>query len=246
MSPESLRRFLCEDIPSRPDSNLSERPELRVIPEDIIEENEDDDNFATSAISETQPYLTSLSPPPFQRSASSETAPLTIKNLSSLTINTERPTSKPQPPVSHSFNSETPISEAMSQPHGSNFTSATSSVMASPITASTTEDEVMTFYDDSTNDEDDLRSNNSDVLPIQGVPALRSRFTGYSLPRLSEDSATKSSHRPTFGAMNAPQLSVAGSYPSTGSFLPTPVDTGVDDFVSEMGWMVNSIATKTQ
>lgn len=246
MSPESLRRFLSEDIPSRPGSNLSERPAL-VIPEDIAEENEDDDNFATSAISESQPYLTSLSPPPFQRSTSSETAPLTIKNLSSLTLTTERPTSKPQPAISQSLASE---GQSISQLHSSNLTSATSSAMASPLTASTPEDEVMTFYDDSTNDDEDIRSNNSDMLPIQGAPALRSRFTGYSLPRLSEDSGRKSPHRPTFGASNAPQLvnpAVAGSYPSTGaSFLPTPVDTGVDDFVSEMGWMVDSIATKAQ
>lgn len=221
MSPESLRRFLSEDLPSRPGSNLSERPAL-VIPEDIAEENEDDDNFAASAISETQPYLTSLSPPPFQRSVSSETTPLTIKNLSSLTLTTERPTSNPQQPISQSLDSQAQMS---------NLTSATSSVMASPVTASTPEDELMTFYDDSNNDDEDMRSNTSDILPIQGLPALRSKFTGYSLPGIGEDGERKSSHRPTFGAQNAP-------------LLPTPVDTGVDDFVSEMGWMVNSISTQ--
>lgn len=248
MSPESLRRFLSEDAPSRPGSNLSERPAL-VIPEDILEENEDDDNFATSAVSESQPYLTSLSPPPFQRSTSSETAPLTIKNLSSLTLSTERPSSKPRPASGKSQQNEAAIPELASHAQSSNLTSAASSAIASPVTACTPEDEVMTFYDDSTNDDEDILSNASETLPIQGRPVLRSRFTGYSLPRLSEDNGRKSPHRPTFGASNAPQLvnpSVAGSYPSTGaSFLPTPIDTGVDDFVNEMGWMVNSISTKT-
>ncbi|KAI6371654.1 hypothetical protein MCOR25_003935 [Pyricularia grisea] len=67
MSPESLRRFLSDDIPTETtqDTN-SERLEL-AIPDDIVEENEDDDNFATSARSESISYFTVLSPPPSQR-----------------------------------------------------------------------------------------------------------------------------------------------------------------------------------
>ncbi|KAK3997359.1 hypothetical protein QBC44DRAFT_303561 [Cladorrhinum sp. PSN332] len=59
ISPESLRRFLIDDAP------LSEEPAV-AIPEDIVEENEEDDdndNFATSAVSETMQF-TGLSPPP--------------------------------------------------------------------------------------------------------------------------------------------------------------------------------------
>ncbi|TLS23351.1 uncharacterized protein PpBr36_06731 [Pyricularia pennisetigena] len=77
MSPESLRRFLSDDVPAETtqDTN-SERLEL-AIPDDIVEENEDDDNFATSAKSESIPYFTVLSPPPSQRMFTSQSRPET-------------------------------------------------------------------------------------------------------------------------------------------------------------------------
>ena len=59
LSPESLRRFLVDDAPLAADED---RPAID-IPEDIVEEPEDDDNFATSAVSEHMPF-TGLSPPP--------------------------------------------------------------------------------------------------------------------------------------------------------------------------------------
>ncbi|AEO57535.1 hypothetical protein MYCTH_2079474 [Thermothelomyces thermophilus ATCC 42464] len=63
MSPESLRRFLVDDAaPAEAEHEDNSRPAID-IPEDIAEENEDDDNFATSAVSETMPF-TGLSPPP--------------------------------------------------------------------------------------------------------------------------------------------------------------------------------------
>ncbi|KAL2164688.1 hypothetical protein VTH06DRAFT_3905 [Thermothelomyces fergusii] len=63
ISPESLRRFLVDDgVPAEAEHEDNSRPAID-IPEDISEENEDDDNFATSAVSETMP-LTGLSPPP--------------------------------------------------------------------------------------------------------------------------------------------------------------------------------------
>ncbi|KAF4120298.1 hypothetical protein GMORB2_3099, partial [Geosmithia morbida] len=100
MSPESLRRFLSDDMPEPPrcGSSRGEQSTL-VIPDDIAEEPEDDSNFATSAVSEVNPYTTGLSAPPrMQRPAPSTsspsapgaphslsgTAPLTAKNLSSL------------------------------------------------------------------------------------------------------------------------------------------------------------------
>lgn len=71
ISPESLRRFLCDDtIPTSP---VDERPVM--IPEDIAEEMEDDDNFATPDCSD-QPYTTCLAPPPFKRTISSSSIPL--------------------------------------------------------------------------------------------------------------------------------------------------------------------------
>lgn len=115
ISPESLRRFLVDDAPtSRPGSD--HRPHCLTIPEDIAEEvDDDDDNFATSAISESFPvYTTRLSPPPSQRSdavptnvtqlpglapppsnASSHPMTLAAINASSATI-TQQPTSLPK------------------------------------------------------------------------------------------------------------------------------------------------------
>jgi len=67
ISPESLRRFLCDDtIPTSP---VDERP-VMMIPEDIAEEMEDDDNFATPDTPDV-PYATCLAPPPFKRTTSS-------------------------------------------------------------------------------------------------------------------------------------------------------------------------------
>ncbi|KAK4662042.1 uncharacterized protein QC763_710090 [Podospora pseudopauciseta] len=65
ISPESLRRFLVDDAPLEEEQSVNN---TLAIPEDIVEENEDDDNFATSAVSEFMQY-TGLSPPP-QRGAS--------------------------------------------------------------------------------------------------------------------------------------------------------------------------------
>jgi hypothetical protein len=62
ISPESLRRFLSDD--SLPLSPSVEEKSYLTIPEDIAEELEDDENFATSATAEVPPFPTSLSPPP--------------------------------------------------------------------------------------------------------------------------------------------------------------------------------------
>jgi len=248
ISPESLRRFLSDDQPGRPGSNIGERPAL-VIPEDIAEENEDDDNFATSAVSETQLYYTRLSPPPAHRPTSSETVPLTIKNLSSLTLTTERPTSRRPTAVHSGYSAD--LAEPASQPQSSYLTSATSSDLISPESAGTAESETLTFYDDSVDDDDctSTSAHDAQALPIQQFPALRSRLTGYSLPRVHEaEEPQQLKHRPTFGRKDGPRFlaSVDTSlYPtSSAHYLPTPADTGVDDFVAEMGWMVDSIGTR--
>lgn len=240
ISPESLRRFLSDDIPSRPGSNLSERPTL-IIPEDIAEENEDDDNFVTSATSESQSYFTGLSAPPARRSPTPESAPLTIKNLSSLTINSERPSSKPQ-----ALAGEAPILEPVSHPHSSNLTWTTSSAMASPLSATTPDDESLTFYVDK--DDDDVDDDDDDEpahheQPKRAQLTLQPKFTGYGLPRHGDEGAKAMVEAtPTFGGSFRHQLVAT---PAPGSkFLPIPVDTGVDSFASELDLMVHTIGTK--
>jgi len=105
-SPESLRRFLASDdtvtpAPCCPMTPLATpedqliRPAL-VIPEDIAEENEDDENFAVSAVvADGGSYFpTSLSPPPSRPShgrSGSASATSTSRTMSS------RPGTSPSP-----------------------------------------------------------------------------------------------------------------------------------------------------
>lgn len=80
ISPESLRRFLCDEDPARPASNLEVRHPL-AIPEDIAEEDDDDDdNFASSDFV-LPAFATRLSPPPSHRATSSSASVATITKL---------------------------------------------------------------------------------------------------------------------------------------------------------------------
>lgn len=81
ISPESLRRFLCDEDPVRPASNLEVRHPL-AIPEDIAEEedDDDDDNFASSEMV-LPAFATRLSPPPSHRATSSSASVATITKL---------------------------------------------------------------------------------------------------------------------------------------------------------------------
>ncbi|KAK5997441.1 hypothetical protein PT974_02798 [Cladobotryum mycophilum] len=225
ISPESLRRFLCEDLPSRPSSSATERP-LLTIPDEIDDidddETDDDDNFATSAVSESQSYFTSLSPPPFQRSASSESIATATQNSY---IQTPSKSSK---------------LVTQSQPRWS------ISVASGAVSSPTSEDEPMAFYD--SNDEDDNDDDNEDdtLTYLNSSTSLRRRhaFRGYSLPRPTEESKGISSSAQTFASLNSPSL-----VPRTGSEIPVSgsnllgghIDSGLDDFVNELGWMVEVI-----
>ena len=250
MSPESLRRFLSDDLPPRPDSNLSERPSV-VIPEDIVEENEDDDNFATSAVSENteiHPFTTCLSPPPFKRSVSSDSMPLT--NSSSLTLMPARPSSQPVQEIQ-----EAPASAvAPSLPRLETITlpqapfSPSSSAFASPIFPQSPGYEVPNFYDD-TDDDDAFSSNNSDCFSFQPSTTLQSqgqKFDVYSLPEQEESGSKIFEPQPTYAKLNSPLLARgdAGISVGGGNFLGSPIDTGLDDFVNELGWIVDVIGAK--
>ncbi|KAK8124461.1 uncharacterized protein PG998_000220 [Apiospora kogelbergensis] len=99
MSPEALRRFLCDDKPPVvTDPNPAGGGGLS-IPEQIMEENEDDDNFASHAAAagagEGAPS-TLLSPPPFLRSFSSPSITSCV-NASSDTIVPNHPASAARP-----------------------------------------------------------------------------------------------------------------------------------------------------
>lgn len=98
ISPESLRRFLSDNVPVEEVQQSNDWP-IVAIPEDIVEENEDDDNFATSAVSESMQF-TGLSPPPSQRSFSPSPPPSTILSPPSLApINRPDVRLAPAPPT---------------------------------------------------------------------------------------------------------------------------------------------------
>lgn len=71
MSPESLRRFLCDETPVAPDNDSTNQLALS-IPDDIAEEDDDDEFVVASAASECGPK-TILSPPPMSRHRSNNT-----------------------------------------------------------------------------------------------------------------------------------------------------------------------------
>lgn len=249
ISPESLRRFLSEDTPSRPNSNLSEKPAL-VIPEDIIEDNDDDENFASSAASETQIYATRLTPPPFKRCASSDYIGSGVANSSVLTLIPTRPSvpkvyDAPGVPASAVIPSR-PRLETLSA-CCSPFKPATS-FFHSPVSPNFTEDEGVNFFDLTDDDDDVVSSNNSDILSLQpslGMPAASGSFECYSLPEPQEnDNITK--RQPACAKISPTTLlsrSNSGIDVNDGNFLGAPIDTGLD-FATELGWMVNAISSK--
>ncbi|KAJ4422442.1 hypothetical protein N0V82_002892 [Gnomoniopsis sp. IMI 355080] len=71
MSPESLRRFLCDETPVATDAESTNQLAL-FIPDDIAEEEDDDEFVVASAASEYGPK-TILSPPPMSRHKSCNT-----------------------------------------------------------------------------------------------------------------------------------------------------------------------------
>ncbi|KAH6603450.1 hypothetical protein Trco_008225 [Trichoderma cornu-damae] len=235
ISPGSLSRILREGghAPRRP-SHAAQLSPL-TIPDDVIEEDEDDENFATSAISESLPFVTVLSPPPFQRSSSSES----IKHDAEAGTSTAA-ASKPQlsikPP---SLDRSQPISavtnETSSAPHWPTLTK--DKVTTSPFH----EDFPMSFYDDEDDDDDDVISSNDDDAHFPPIPISKSRlhsFRGYSLPRHIEETKDAFAPHQTFATPISPNLVPSGS-----NLLDTHVEAGLDDFVSELGWIVGAIGT---
>ncbi|PNY30037.1 Uncharacterized protein TCAP_00053 [Tolypocladium capitatum] len=252
ISPESLRRFLSEDTPARPDSDSSHAPAL-AIPENIAEEVDDDDNFASWATSENQVYGTSLSPPPFQRPASSDTIPITAANSSSLTLTTQRPSSRresvtmakqtPEPSASQAL----PKLKTNSQPRWSS--SATCSLPTTPVSPQPMEYEPTSFYD-SCDEDEVLSGNDSDNFSYQPLPGLsgtEQAFKGYSLPRQRGECKGMANASPAITTLNSPQLLARGDsgIPVSGAnLLGATIDTGLDDFVSELSWIVDAIGSR--
>ncbi|KAK2031889.1 hypothetical protein LX32DRAFT_584026 [Colletotrichum zoysiae] len=215
LSPESLRRFLSDDGPFAAASLSPYGRASVVIPDDIAEENDDDENFANSALAEVNPYATSLSPPPFKRCHSDSTLP-TVHRTSVLTREKKY---SPLPPL--------PVKELReletAPPPASRFSFSSDSSVASSVGPISPEDEATSFYDSA---EEDGCSNQSDAnrilplsLPSTRRPALEQN---YSLPR-------------------APGIK---RHPGVSPVVAPPPEHGLDDLAHEMGWMVDIIRAK--
>ena len=295
ISPESLRRFLCDEQQQQPEE-VSEVPESNeppslFIPEDIVEENEDDLNFATSAVSETAPR-TALSPPPFRRGLSSSSTVLHRP-----TVQTPRPATSqaycpqapartpPLPPTMLPTMLRTGTVDADLVSH---FSVSDVSSPASPTSPqSVASHDLPSFYH--SEDEDDEEEENPSSIeedaflsppafspitftststfisaaaaaaghrPYSVTQNQAAAFSGYSLPRTSIDAGGKAAaaphstmappqnHHQGGAFLGSPALVArndAGLPVGNTSLLAAPIGSGLDDFVSELGWMADVI-----
>lgn len=249
ISPESLRRFLSDDVP-RPGSNLSERPSI-IIPDDIVEddENDDDDNFASSAVSDGQSCVTGLSPPPFKRSLSSESVNAEVFHSGSLRIISAKSSKQSLLETTSVPASAVIPSRPTLETLRPRINPATSFFL-SPATPNFPEDEGINFFD-LTDDEDDVvSSNNSEILSFQPAPGMLSNtdsFECYSLPESQEHGPKIVESQSPYPKVNSPSLlprGESGFTVSGSNFLGAPIDTGLDDFAAELGWMADIIGSK--
>jgi hypothetical protein len=222
-----------------------------MIPDDIVEDNEndDDDNFASSAVSDGQPYVTHLSPPPFKRSLSSESVRTDMLQSSS-----RRPMSAKSSKQSFLETTSVPASAVIpSRPRLESLRpriNPATSFFLSPATPNFPEDDGINFFD-LTDDEDDVVSNNnSEILSFQPAPGMLSTtdsFECYSLPESQGHGSKIIESQSPYPKMNSPTLlprDDSGFAVSGSNFLGAPIDTGLDDFAAELGWMADIIGSK--
>ncbi|KAJ8123153.1 hypothetical protein ONZ43_g827 [Nemania bipapillata] len=244
LSPESLRRFLSDDLPAcatpEPAPSFS-------IPDDIeeeVEDNDDDHNFATATTSDAN-LFTNLSPPPFQRGGLSAPPASHSKNSTILTP----PAPTPAPVRRALMRLDIPRSHSAESTASSSIAST-----ASPHSNISRGMSQFSFFDDSEDDEDityegdrTLLGANRDVGMRKNAPKLelRAPITSYSLPPASTDNAKhiNTDHvleSPALVARNDNEVSV-----DTNNFFGLPnVDIGLDDLVSDANWMNEVIRQK--
>ncbi|KAI1417648.1 hypothetical protein F5Y13DRAFT_60773 [Hypoxylon sp. FL1857] len=258
MSPESLRRFLSDDRPQTP-SAIELAPRL-IIPDEIAEENEDDDNFATSAVSETAPF-TMLSPPPIQRSISSPSIKGTNSSGSTTTVVpvatrqdggvTSNPINVPSKMPSNDFD--------IPRSHFSYSTTSSSLVSpTSPESMESRDPNQISFFDDSDDESEEVFCTEDESFMLQGtrrgsersIPKnIHSPITGYSLPQPGTHTEKYlDTSRLSTAALGSPELVArldSGVSLGNTNLLGRPgIDTGLDDLVNDMGWMADVIQPK--
>ncbi|KAI0443393.1 hypothetical protein F4803DRAFT_550159 [Xylaria telfairii] len=253
LSPESLRKFFCDDLPS---SSASTEPAPGLsIPDDIEEEtedNDDDDNFATTTVCTTveTTHFTNLSPPPFQRGGlsappASHSKPITIPTPVTAVANAElssagekkrhRP-AKLEIPRSHSTASMASSSMASAASPGSNISQGLSQ---------------FSFFDDSDDEYEGDRTvlgNMKQDRIVHTELELQAPITSYSLPRSSTDSRKPISTNHVLESLESPALvarSDNGVAVDSNNFFGLPnVDIGLHDLVGDANWMSDVIRQK--
>ncbi|KAG6029380.1 hypothetical protein E4U41_000356 [Claviceps citrina] len=239
VSPESLRRFLADDAP--PSKHAVSGVSSLNVPSKL----DDDNNSDTSAVSETRLSGIGLSPFPAQRSGSTCTLSREIANSSSLTLTGKCDAREQVPRLSELETNEVAQSDWSSALSSTTFTA--------PMSPRSLVGE-STYCYDSDDSEDMLSNTDGDYLsypsPSEDMPASEAlALQRYSLPRHSvEDNALKSAdaHQMRGAGTTAPILTARGSdIPvAVTNFLGEPIDTGLDDFVSELGLMVEDIGKR--
>ncbi|KAK4156025.1 hypothetical protein C8A00DRAFT_41407 [Chaetomidium leptoderma] len=242
ISPESLRRFLVDDAPLDHDED-SNRLAI-AIPEDIVEENEDDDNFATSAVSE---QYTGLSPPP-PRSMSPAMSTASRPTSPNLPVPAAPTRPPPQLPTLKIIPTRDP------QP---NFPlSALCAAGAHhhhPFPDSPDSATLPAFYlSDDEDDEDMVDALPPPALDTTTAPFVARNLTAtlstYSLPRTAGTDAGKLDMQQQQQLQQEQQQPaalgavVAGGAAAASLMLSSPIpDAGLGELVSELGWMAEMI-----
>ncbi|KAI0907520.1 hypothetical protein F4823DRAFT_564744 [Ustulina deusta] len=255
LSPESLRRFLSDDLPSA--SATTEPAPGFSIPDDIeeeTEENDDDDNFANTTVSENTSF-TNLSPPPFQRGGlsappASHSRNTTTQTLAAPVFNAKGNLANEQQSTVAPTKLDIPRSHSTLSVASSSLASA-----ASPRSNISQGLSQFSFFDDSDDDEDlasyegeqtllgDMKQDNRD----NDASGLRAPITSYSLPRALTDNK-HSNTRGVLQSLESPAL-VSQTHNSspvdTNSLFGLPnVDIGLDDLVGDVNWMNDVIREK--
>lgn len=218
MSPESLRRFLSNDELPEEEYQTVERPAI-TIPDDIVEENEDDDMFATSAVSEYMQF-TGLSPPPSQRSLTPSPPVKSGEALTPTMALTRCPSTMPcldlSVPKLSLVDTSSPQSSADSPP---------------------------AFYHSDDDEEDETLDEDFLPLPMLDYSTARKASAGSVGSTLSTYSLPQSSPQEAKGSKSLIVPRIETSIPvSHTSFLnsPTP-NSGAEDLMTELGWMADAI-----
>jgi hypothetical protein len=252
MSSESLRKFLVDAGPLAEEHEANERPVI-VIPDDIAEENEDDDNFATSAVSETVAF-TGLAPPP-QRTISPSPTVVSCRDGALSVIESNLPVPAPR---TRSPNLATKLEIAQKTDRPSYVPVLTSPNQQTPESPDAHSPPGFYLSEDE-EDEGVLSGNEDELPPVQGITDtidgkginpfarnLNAALSTYSLPRTSGTEGKE-------GKLSAAsrRFSVCGGGPETedvtignptASLLSSPgAESRLEDLVDELGWMANMI-----